>query len=249
VGSWQLDPDETQVEFSARHLAMMTVRGHFTDVSATGEIDPQHPERSSVRAIIQTHSIHTNSEARDNDLRSAYFLDVENYPVITFESTSVRSVIEGRYTVTGNLTIKGNTRPVTLELTEYGEFNDPDGIGHRIAYGARGKIRRRDFGLSFNTMMAGRLVVSEDIHITIEGEIAERGNASEVAAEGIELQAVLHTSTLLRNRHLGFTSRAPLVRWNVRGSLSTALLARPRAGSLRSSADSSHGEELPAILS
>jgi polyisoprenoid-binding protein YceI len=173
MGSWQLDPNDTQVEFSARHLAMMTVRGHFTDVSATGDIDPQHPERSWIEATIQTHSIHTNSGSRDSDLRSAYFLDVENYPIITFKSTSVRPVREDRYTVIGDLTIKGNTRSVTLELNKYGEFNDPGGIGHRIAYGARGKIKRRDFGLAFNTVLDGRLVVSEEIHIMIEGELVE----------------------------------------------------------------------------
>lgn len=182
MGSWQLDPNHTQVEFSARHLAMMTVRGHFTDVSATGEIDPQHAERSSVKATIQTDSIHTNSGVRDKDLRSAYFLDVENYPVITFKSTSVEPVGEDCYIITGNLTIKGNTHPVTLELTAYGEFNDPGEMGHRIAYGAHGKIKRRDFGLTFNAVLAGKLVVSEEIHIMIEGEIVEYSESPDAEA-------------------------------------------------------------------
>ena len=89
MGNWQLDPYHTQVEFSAKHLGMMTVRGHFTEVSATADIDPEHPETSSVEVTIQTVSIRTHNETRDNDLRSSNFLEVEKYPTITFRSTSV----------------------------------------------------------------------------------------------------------------------------------------------------------------
>src|ERR1022692_35834 len=83
MGNWQLDPYHTQVEFSAKHLGMMTVHGHFTDVSATGDIHPDDPESSTVQVIIQTASIRTNHEARDNDLRSANFLDTDQFPVAT----------------------------------------------------------------------------------------------------------------------------------------------------------------------
>jgi polyisoprenoid-binding protein YceI len=182
MGNWQLDPYHTQVEFSARHLGMMTVRGHFAEVSTAGYIEPDHPEKSSVEATISARSIRTNNEMRDNDLRSEHFLDVEKYPLITFKSTSIRPSGEDQYTVTGDLTIKGNTLPVTLELTRYGEFNDPGMLGHRIAYGARTKINRRDFGLTFNAVLDGRLVVSEEIHITIEGEIVEQKEAAEAPA-------------------------------------------------------------------
>ena len=89
MGDWQLDPYHTQVEFSAKHLGMMTVRGHFADVSAAGDINPDHPEASSVEVTIRTDSIRTNHEVRDNDLRSSNFLEVEKFPVITFTSTSV----------------------------------------------------------------------------------------------------------------------------------------------------------------
>jgi polyisoprenoid-binding protein YceI len=182
MGSWHLDPYHTQVEFSARHLGMMTVRGHFAEVSTVDDIDPEHPENSSVEATIQAGSVRTNNETRDNDLRSAHFLDVENSPVITFKSSSVQPTGEDRYTLTGDLTIKGNTRPVTLEVTRYGEFNDPGMMGHRIAYGARGKINRRDFGLTFNAVLDGRLVVSEEIQITIEGEIVEQKETAEAGS-------------------------------------------------------------------
>jgi polyisoprenoid-binding protein YceI len=184
MGNWQLDPYHTQVEFSARHLGMMTVRGHFADVTATGDIDPGHPERSSVQVTIRTDSIRTNHEVRDNDVRSSTFLDVENFPVITFTSTQVTPAGPDQYTVTGDLTIKGVTHPVPLALTRYGEFNDPGMMGHRIAYGATAQINRKDFGLNFSAMLDGRFVVSDEIQIMIEGELVEQPEAAETPAAG-----------------------------------------------------------------
>jgi polyisoprenoid-binding protein YceI len=174
MGNWQLDPYHTQVEFSAKHLGMMTVRGYFDEVSTTGDIDPAHPETASVEATISTASIRTNNGVRDNDLRSSNFLEVEKYPVITFKSTSVEVAGPDHYTLTGDLTIKGTTRPVSLQVTKYGEFNDPGMMGHRIAYGATTKINRKDFGVSLHMVLDGRLVVGEEIQITIEGEIVEQ---------------------------------------------------------------------------
>ena len=182
MGNWQLDPYHTQVEFSAKHLGMMTVRGYFDEVTTKAEIDPEHPEAASVEASISTASIRTNNGMRDNDLRSSNFLEVEKYPVITFKSTSVEPAGTDRFRLTGDLTIKGNTRPVTLDVTKYGEFNDPGMMGHRIAYGATTKINRKDFGLSFNAILDGRLVVSEDIQIMIEGEIVEQPEGAEAAS-------------------------------------------------------------------
>jgi polyisoprenoid-binding protein YceI len=181
MGDWQLDPYHTQVEFSAKHLGMMTVRGHFADVSATGDIDPDHPESSSVEVVIRTDSIRTNHEARDNDLRSSTFLEVEQFPIITFKSTSVAPAGQDAYTVTGDLTIKGNTRPVTLNMRKYGEFNDPM-MGHRIAYGASAQINRKDFGLNFSMVLDGRLVVSDEIQIAIEGELVQKQQEAAAAA-------------------------------------------------------------------
>ena len=116
MGNWQLDPYHTQVEFSAKHLGMMTVRGHFAEVSATADIDPDHPETSSVEVTIQAVSIRTHNETRDNDLRSSNFLEVDKFPTIVFKSTSVEPSGQDQYTMTGDLTIKGNTRPVVLRV-------------------------------------------------------------------------------------------------------------------------------------
>jgi polyisoprenoid-binding protein YceI len=181
MGNWQLDPYHTQLEFSAKHLGMMTVRGYFDEFSATADIDPDHPEAATVQLTISTASIRTNNGVRDNDLRSSNFLEVEKYPEIKFASTSVESSGADHYKLTGDLTIKETSHPVVLDVTRYGEFNDP-GMGHRIAYGATTKINRREFGLSFSMMLDGRMIVSEEIQITIEGELVEQRQAAETTS-------------------------------------------------------------------
>jgi polyisoprenoid-binding protein YceI len=170
---WQFDPFHTQVEFAAKHLGMMTVRGHFAETSATGNIYPDDPEASSVEVTMQSASIRTHNENRDNDLRSSNFLEVDKYPTIHFKSTRIEHTGKDRYTMTGDLTIKGNTQPVTLKVVKYGEFNDPM-MGHRIGYSAEGRIDRRDFGLTFSMMLDGKFIVSNEVDILIEGEFVEQ---------------------------------------------------------------------------
>jgi polyisoprenoid-binding protein YceI len=170
---WQFDPFHTQVEFAAKHLGMMTVRGHFAETSATGNIYPDDPEASSVEVTMQSASIRTHNENRDNDLRSSNFLEVDKYPTIHFKSTRIEHTGKDRYTMTGDLTIKGNTHPVTLKVVKYGEFNDPM-MGHRIGYSAEGRIDRRDFGLTFSMMLDGKFIVSNEVDILIEGEFVEQ---------------------------------------------------------------------------
>jgi polyisoprenoid-binding protein YceI len=182
MGNWQLDPYHTQVEFSAKHLGMMTVRGYFDEVSAIADIDPGNPEKASVQVSISTASIRTNNGIRDNDLRSSNFLEVDKYPEIKFKSTSVEQTGSDHFKLTGDLTIKETTHPVVLDVVKYGDFNDPGMMGHRIAYGATTKINRKDFGLSFNAILDGRLVVSEEIQITLEGELVEQADAAETAS-------------------------------------------------------------------
>ena len=180
MGKWKFDPMHTQVEFSAKHLGMMTVRGHFAEVSAGGEIDVEHPERSRIEATINTASIRTHNEQRDNDLRSSTFLEADKHPTMTFKSTKIEPAGHDRYTMTGDLTIKGVTKPVTLDVVKYGEFTD-ERMGHRIGYAAQGEINRKDFGMSFAAVLDGKFVVSNEIQINIEGELLE---AKEAAATG-----------------------------------------------------------------
>ena len=172
MGTWKFDPMHTQVEFSAKHLGMMTVRGHFAEVIATGQLYPDQPERSSFDVTINTASIRTHNEQRDNDLRSSTFLEVQKYPTITFKSTKIEQKSPDRGTLTGDLTIKGVTKPVTLNVVKYGEFNDPR-MGHRIGYAAETRINRKEFGMEFDAMLDGKFIVSHEIQINTEGELVE----------------------------------------------------------------------------
>ena len=183
MGTWTLDPLHTQVEFSAKHFGMMTVRGHFAEVTVTGDVLPDQPERSKIEVTIRTASIRTHNEQRDKDLRSSYFLEAEKYPTMTFKSTRIEKKGDDRGTMTGDLTIKGITKPVTLNVVKYGEFNDPQ-MGHRIGYAAETKINRKDFGMSFDAMVDGKFVVSHDIQINIEGELVEVEKKVETGAAG-----------------------------------------------------------------
>lgn len=180
MGTWKFDPMHTQVEFSAKHLGMMTVRGHFNDVRTSGELDPEHPEKSRFEATIQVKSIRTHNEQRDRDLLSSNFLEVERYPTINFKSTKVEHLGGNRYRVTGELTIKDVTLPVTLNAVKYGEFKD-ERMGHRIGYAAETQINRKDFNMKFDMMLDGKFIVSDEIQINIEGEVVEVNLPAEAA--------------------------------------------------------------------
>jgi polyisoprenoid-binding protein YceI len=171
--TWQMDPMHTQVEFSAKHFGMMTVRGHFRDVKSSGQIDPGNLAASSVETSIDVASLTTNNPQRDNDLRSSYFLELEKYPTITFRSTSISAAGEDRFTLTGDLTVKGITKPLTLQVQRYGEMND-ERMGHRVAFSAEGQINRKDFGMEFDMLADNRLVVSHEIKIYVEAELVEQ---------------------------------------------------------------------------
>jgi polyisoprenoid-binding protein YceI len=181
LGTWKFDPYHTQVEFSAKHLGMMTVRGHFSEVNASGQVYPEQPERSKFEVTINTASIRTHNAQRDKDLLSSNFLEGEKYPTITFKSTKIEAATPDRGTVTGDLTIKGVTKPFTLAAIKYGEFNDPQ-MGHRIGYAGEGKINRKDYGMKFDMMLDGKFIVSNEIQINIEGEFVEAEEPAKTGA-------------------------------------------------------------------
>ena len=167
--TWKLDPAHTLVEFSAKHLMITTVKGRITDLEGTISADENDPENSSVEVSLKAASIDTRTEQRDNHLRSADFLDVENFPAIAFKSTG----IEGNrheFKLTGDLTIRGVTKPITLDVTYEGQTKDPWG-GERIGFSAKGKLDRRDFGLTWNVLLeTGGLTVGNEIKINVEVE-------------------------------------------------------------------------------
>ncbi len=179
--TWQIDPYHLQVEFAVKHFGMMTVRGHFADVTATGQIDPHNPTASAFEVTIKTDSIKTNNPQRDLDLRSSNFLAIDEFPTITFTSTRIEPAGDDEYVMTGDLTIKGVTRPVTLKVKRYGEIND-ERMGHRVAYSAEGEINRKDFGLTMNMLVDGRWVVGDEVKIAIELELVEQKQEAAVGA-------------------------------------------------------------------
>lgn len=169
--SWQLDPAHTTVEFAAKHMMFTTVRGRFTDVSGTIELDPENPAASNVEVVIDAASIDTGVEDRDNHLRSADFLDVEQHPEITFRSKRVEGAAlrpGAALKVTGDLTIRGTTREVELEAAFQGEGQDPWG-GRRTGFSARTEIDRREWGLRWNQALeTGGILVGNAIRIELD---------------------------------------------------------------------------------
>ncbi len=167
--TWKLDPAHTLVEFSAKHLMISTVKGRFTDVEGTIYADEKDMENSSVDVTLKAASIDSRTEMRDNHLRSADFLDVENFPAITFKSTGIEGD-RSEFKLTGDLTIRGVTRPITLDVTFEGQTKDPWG-GERVGFSAKGKLDRRDFGLTWNVLLeTGGLTVGNEIKVNIELE-------------------------------------------------------------------------------
>lgn len=167
--AWKLDPAHSMVEFSAKHMMLTTVRGRFVDVEGVIYTDEQNPTNSSVEATLKAASIDSRAEQRDQHLRSADFLDVENWPAITFKSTRIEGDKQ-HFKLTGDLSIRGTTKSITLDVEFEGRNRDPWG-GERAGFTASGKIDRRDFGLMWNQALeAGGILVSNDVKISIEAQ-------------------------------------------------------------------------------
>jgi polyisoprenoid-binding protein YceI len=172
-------------------MMITTVRGKFSDVTATAEIDEEHPERSRVEARIGTASVSSGLADRDNHLRSADFFDSERFPHMTFRSTQVRPTGEGEFYLIGDLTIRDVTREVLLEGELSGPVADFTGA-RRIGVSLRGEINREDFGLVWNAVLeAGTLVVGKQVKISIDVEAVEATIGAEAA---VEAQAALETA-------------------------------------------------------
>ncbi len=167
--TWKLDPAHTTVEFSAKHLMITTVKGRITDVEGTIVIDEKNPQKSSVEATLKATSLDTRTDQRDQHLRSADFLDVEKFPEIKFRSTRIQGD-KAKFKLTGDLTIRDVTKPVTLDVEFEGTTKDPWG-GERVGFSANGKIDRREFGLTWNQALeTGGVVVGNDIKISLEAQ-------------------------------------------------------------------------------
>jgi len=170
TGTYTLDPAHSRFGFVARHAMVTKVRGAFNDVEGTATIDGANPANSGASITIRTASVDTRNEQRDQHLRTNDFLDVETYPTITFTSTGVQHAGGNDFSVTGDLTIRGVTKPVTVPLEFQGAATDPFGNA-RIGFEGSLVINRKDWGVNWNAALeAGGVLVSEKV--TLEFEIS-----------------------------------------------------------------------------
>jgi polyisoprenoid-binding protein YceI len=183
MSRWFFEPGHTAAGFRARHMMVTWVRGHFKDVHGTLEFDPENPRTASVEVTIDARKIWTGEPDRDKHLMSADFLDVENYPTITFKGNLVDLCGADEAQLQGDLTIRGVTRPVTLDVRSLGQWQTPwweDGVDKgpktRAGFVATARIDRQDFGVSWNSVLdRGGIVVGDDVDITIDAEAIREG--------------------------------------------------------------------------
>jgi polyisoprenoid-binding protein YceI len=166
---WTVDPGHSAVGFSVRHLMITNVRGEFEKYRGEVSYDPAHPETTRIEATIETASVNTREARRDGDLRSPLFFDVENHPEMTFVSKSARAAGAGNLDVTGALTIRGTTHEVVLAVREISAVQVDMRGTPRIGATASTKIKRSDFGMSWNKALeTGGVVVGDVVTITLE---------------------------------------------------------------------------------
>jgi polyisoprenoid-binding protein YceI len=175
TSTWQIDPAHSSAQFAVKHLAISTVRGAFTKVNGTVQLDDKDITKSSVDVTIDVNSVDTRVPDRDKDLRSDHFFDAEHFPTITFKSKRIEQVAPGKLKVTGDLTMHGITKEVTLDVEgPTAPVKDPWG-NQRIAINATTKINRQDFGVKWNaTMDNGGVVVGDEVAITIDAESVQK---------------------------------------------------------------------------
>lgn len=170
TGTYNLDPVHTRFGFVARHAMVTKVRGQFNDIQGSVHIDADDPTNSSAEVVIQAKSIDTRSSDRDEHLRSNDFFAMDEHPEITYESTAIRPIDDTNFEVTGDLTIRGVTKEITVEVEHTGAAIDPWG-NLRIGFEGSTQVNRKDWGVSWNAALeAGGVLVSE--MATIEFEIS-----------------------------------------------------------------------------
>lgn len=169
---WTIDPTHTEVGFKVKHMMFTNVKGNFNDYSAEIDFDNDLKE-ANLQFEAKVNSIFTNNTDRDNHLKSADFFDAEQYPTLNFKSTKIEG--DGNeYQITGDLTIKGITKPVTLNTEFSGLMTDPWG-NTKVGINLDGKINRKDFGLTYNAALeTGGVLVGEDVKLNAEIQLVEQ---------------------------------------------------------------------------
>lgn len=172
--TWSLDPSHTQVGFAVKHLMISNVKGRFPQVNGSVHVEPSGAR--TVDVSIDVASITTGDEKRDAHLRSADFLHADKHPVIQFTGQKIEGNVNSKFSLHGDLSIRGVSRPVTLYVITEGRLTDPWG-NERVGYTATTTINRKDFGLEWNMALeAGGVLVGDEVRITIETELVRQSN-------------------------------------------------------------------------
>lgn len=174
TGTWEIDPSHTVLGFHARHAMVAKVRGRFSEFTGSFTLDGANPSKSTATLTIMVASIDTKSADRDGHLTSPDFLDVEQFPTITFTSTSVTQKSDNEFDVTGDLTIHGVTKPVTISWELIGTSVDPYG-GTRIGFEGKAEISRREFGMVWNVALeTGGVLVGDTVKLEFDVEAVKQ---------------------------------------------------------------------------
>lgn len=172
ISKWALDAGHSSVDFSVKHMMIANVKGTFKDFDATIEADPTDLTTANIEFSVETASVDTRNNDRDAHLRSGDFFDVENHPKMTFKSTSITKNDDGEYDVTGDLTIKGTTKPQTFSVTFEGSGKDPWG-NEKAGFSVEGSINRSDYGLTWNAALeTGGVLVGDKVKISLDVQAA-----------------------------------------------------------------------------
>lgn len=175
--TWQVDPAHTGIQFSVRHF-FSQVPGRFNDFSGTIKYDPESPSSSSVEFTIQAASINTDNADRDNHLRSADFFDVEKHPTLSFKSTEVKAVSDGKLEVTGDFTVRGVTKRITVPVVFLGSMDTP--MGTRAGFHTEFKVDRKEYGVSWNRALdQGGAILGDEVRIEIAVEAVKKSEEAE----------------------------------------------------------------------
>ena len=175
TGTWEIDPSHTTIGFHARHAMVAKVRGRFADFTGSFTLDGTHPAASRATLTIMVASIDTKSADRDGHLTSPDFLDVEQFPTITFTSTGVTQKSDSEFVVTGDLTIHGVTKPVDITWELIGTTIDPSGAT-RIGFEGKAEISRKEFGMVWNVALeTGGVLVGDSVKLELDVEAVKQG--------------------------------------------------------------------------